>query len=99
LKDVDEWLGKGRSLALSYSTWKTLQLARRLGPVQTVSGKQGIQGSSVTKECIDCITGITNTNKIVHRLLSRIICVVIVIEPIHSIAYIHHPATPTITLL
>jgi hypothetical protein len=38
-----------------------------------------------------------STNKIVHQLLSRIICVVVVIEPtpIHSIAYIHHPATPT----
>jgi hypothetical protein len=33
-----------------------------------------------------------------HRLMSRIICVVVVIEPapIHSIAYIHQPATPTV---
>jgi hypothetical protein len=37
------------------------------------------------------------SNKIVHRLLPRIICVVVVIEPTpkHSIAYIHHPATRT----
>jgi hypothetical protein len=36
------------------------------------------------------------TNKIVHQLLSRIICVMVVMDPtpIHSIAYIHHPATP-----
>jgi hypothetical protein len=52
---------------------------------------------SLKKECVDCITGNTSTNKIVHQLLSKIICVVDVIEPtpIHSIAYIHHPATPT----
>jgi hypothetical protein len=50
------------------------------------------------KKYVDCITGITSTNKIVHRLLSRIICVVVIIEPtqIHSIAYIHHPATLTV---
>jgi hypothetical protein len=48
-------------------------------------------------KCVDCITGIMSTNKIVHKLLSRIICVVFVIEhtPIHCIAYIHHPAAPT----
>jgi hypothetical protein len=41
----------------------------------------------------DCITSI---NKVVHQLISRNICVVVVIEPtpIHTIAYIHHPATP-----
>jgi hypothetical protein len=42
----------------------------------------------------DCIASV---NKVVHQLLSRIICVVVVIEPtlIHSIAYIHHQTTPT----
>jgi hypothetical protein len=49
------------------------------------------------RRCVDRIIGITSTNKTVLQLLSRIICVVVVIEPtpIHSIAYIHHPATPT----
>jgi hypothetical protein len=55
---------------------------------------QDLQGSSVTSEeaRTDCITSI---NKVVHQLISRIICVVVVIEPIpiHSIAYIHLPAT------
>jgi hypothetical protein len=43
---------------------------------------------SLKKKCVDCITGIKSTSRIVHRLLSRIIWVVVVIEPwpIHSIA-------------
>jgi hypothetical protein len=50
---------------------------------------------SLEKKCVDCITGITSTNKIVHRLISRIICVVVVIEPtpIHFVAHIH-PSNP-----
>jgi hypothetical protein len=52
---------------------------------------------SVKEKCVDGIAGMTSTNKIVHRLLSRIICVVVVMEPapIHSIAYIQQPATAT----
>jgi hypothetical protein len=40
----------------------------------------------------DCITSI---NEVLHQSVSRIICVVVVIEPtpIHSIAYIQHPET------
>jgi hypothetical protein len=51
--------------------------------------------ASLQKMCVDCITGITSSNKIVHQLLSILIYVVVVIEPtpIHSIAYIHHPGT------
>jgi hypothetical protein len=82
---------------LSVVKWLWLRLARRLGPVsKLVHSRTDHQGSSVTSEeaRTDCITSI---NKVVHQLISRIICVVVVIEPtpIHSIAYIHHPATPT----
>jgi hypothetical protein len=53
---------------------------------------QHLQGSSVTSEeaRTDCITSI---NKVVHQLISRIICVVVVIEPtpIQSITYIQQP--------
>jgi hypothetical protein len=52
---------------------------------------------SLNKKCVDCITGITGTNKIMHRLLPRIICVVLVMEPTpkYSIAYMHYPANHT----
>jgi hypothetical protein len=36
---------------------------------------------SLKKKCVDCITSITSTNKTVHQLLSRIICVLVIIEP------------------
>jgi hypothetical protein len=65
---------------------------------RTSSGRQIFKARvPLKKKCLDCITGITTTNKIVNRILSRIICVAVVIEPIpiHSIAYIHHPATLT----
>jgi hypothetical protein len=77
---------------MNSDTWKIIQLARRRGPVQTASSRQDLQGSSVTSEETRT-DSITSINKIVHQLISRIICVVVVIEPtpIHSIANIQQP--------
>jgi hypothetical protein len=76
--------------------WKALLLARQFGRVQTISSSQDRHGSSVTSEEArsDCITSI---NIVVHVLVSRIICVVVIEPtPIRSITYIHHPATLTL---
>jgi hypothetical protein len=73
------------------------KLPRQLGSAgKLVHSSTDQQGSSVTSEeaHTDCITSV---NKVMHQLISRIICVMVVIEPtpIHPIAYIYHPATPT----
>jgi hypothetical protein len=48
--------------------------------VQTASSRQDLRGSSVTSE--EARTAcITSVNKVLHQLISRMICVVVVIEP------------------
>jgi hypothetical protein len=64
-----------------------------LDQFRPVSTRQDLQGSSVTSGVAraDCLTSVS---KVVHQLISGIICVVVVIEPTKIHAYIHHTATP-----